>query len=61
MSKKVAADESKRFWDDVEKSAEKIRSEPDWMKAGITLNPANYTTFTKSGYAVTDSSRKKAR
>jgi len=48
MSKLIrnTADETSiAFWASVQQSAEAVRTAPTWMKAGIDLNEANFTTF----------------
>lgn len=35
----------KDFWDKVRESAKMIQAGPDWMKAGITLNPEHFETY----------------
>jgi hypothetical protein len=33
------------FWDQMQKVAEPAKNSPDWMHAGINLNPQNFETF----------------
>lgn len=33
------------FWDEMRRVAEPARNAPDWMHAGINLNPRNFETY----------------
>lgn len=48
-SRKIAAARSRRFWKKIAASASAVRSGPDWMKAGITLNPDMFETYPPKG------------
>lgn len=52
--KKLTRDDSNpsaaAFWGKVKEIAAEARKEPQWAKAGISLNPENYEVFGKSSY-----------
>ena len=41
----VVANNNPKFWEGVKKSAENVIKGPDWLKAGIVLNPSVYETY----------------
>jgi hypothetical protein len=37
--------ESVAFWESVERGAKEVQKLPQWMKAGLVVDPTNFVTF----------------
>lgn len=44
-TRNISDPKSRAFWESVRKSADTVRSAPEWMLGGITLNDTHFVTF----------------
>lgn len=45
LTRNTSDEQSRAFWDSVDKGASEIANAPQWMKAGININERHFETF----------------